>query len=375
MEEPVDMYLTYRTPELTLAAELGGVGPPGEGETVIRNRWPALAVVILVALSLVSVAACGSDDDDDGSGATASESTEKQGDDIAIATSVSLKSGYGKAVTDGADRIEQELGNKVDIAEQVAPAEFGSLLQDFATRGYKLVIVDGADWQEATLKVASRFEDTTFVVVNGFQPQKPNVAAIDFAFEQSGFLAGVVAGLATESNQVGGVGGVQLPPIARLFYGYEQGVKHVNPKAKTTISFTGSFTDTGKAASVTEAQLSKGVDLVWAIAANANAGIYKAAKDRGALAIGYGVDDRANAPGNLITTATVDYAKVFYDTAQAYNDGKLKPTLQTLGFDQGVLGLGPFGAGVDQAVIDKAKALEKQAKADKIEIEQMPPDG
>jgi basic membrane protein A len=348
-----------------------GQGLAVKGKRVARNLKFIVAAASLVVLT-VFVVACGSSGDSSTDSSGSSTSTgSNSGEKIGVATSVTLKSGYGAALQGGVDKIESELGNPVDIAQQVQPSEFTTTLKDFATRGYKLVMLDGADWQEAALSTAPQFPETTFVVVNGFQAAKPNVAAVDFEFEQSGFLAGIAAGLATESNKVGAIGGVELPPLARLFYGYEQGVKYVNPKAQVTVSYTGSWTDTGKAEQVAQAQLSKGVDVIWGIAETSNAGIYTAAQSAGAEVIGYGVDESQYAPGIMITTATVDYGKVFFDRAKEFDEGTLEPKLTTLGFEQDVLGLAPMASFVPKSVADEAEKLAAEAEAGKIEIKRM----
>jgi basic membrane protein A len=331
-------------------------------------------VILITAMTMVFITACGSSKHAESSGAASTGGSSGQ-PNIAIGTSATLKSGYGRALESGIEQIRSKLGNTVTLAQLVQPAAFASTLQDFATRGYKLVMLDGAEWQQAALTAGPKFPGTKFVVVNGFQAAKPNVAAVAFQFEQSGFLAGIAAGLITKSHQVGAVGGVQIPPLVGLFGGFAQGVKYVDPKAHITVAYTGSWTDPSKAAEVTQAQLGKGADVIWGIANIANAGVYSAARSGHAAVIGYGVDESADAPGIMATTATVDYTKVFYNVAHEFDAGKLEPTLTVLGFSQGVFGLAPFGSFVNSSIVHKAAALAAKAEAGQITIARAPSNG
>src|SRR5262249_50723313 len=109
-----------------------------KGERVTRHRWSKSAVILIAVVAAAAVAACGSNNERySSSQPAAKQAYEKKANagPIAIGTSVDMKSGYGKALLVGVNRIRNELGNKVDIAQQVPPAKFASTLQDFATRG------------------------------------------------------------------------------------------------------------------------------------------------------------------------------------------------------------------------------------------------
>ena len=51
----------------------------------------------------------------------------------------------------------------------------------------------------------------------------------------------------TKSNKIGMVGGYPIPEVNRLMHAFMAGVKEVNPDAKFTVSFIGSWFDPPKA--------------------------------------------------------------------------------------------------------------------------------
>lgn len=291
---------------------------------------------------------------------------------VAVLLSTGLKdTGYGRAAYSGILKVQKDFGIKAATADLIKPADFANAMTSYASRGYDLVILDGVEFQDAAKQVSAKFPKTWFVVVNGFLAGKPNLAAVDFEWEQAGFLAGIVAGLATKSNKVGNIGGIKIPPIEGLFFGFKQGLAVVNPKAAVTVSYVGSFTDPGKAKTVADAQISQGVDVIWAIADTANTGIFQAVQEKGIKAIGYGTDESSFAPKNIVSTTLVGYGTVIYGIVKLARAGKLQPTVYVEGFKQGVLGLAPFHGLLSAKDAAKATSLAKQAKAGKLKIEKM----
>ncbi|MFP3340345.1 BMP family ABC transporter substrate-binding protein, partial [Micrococcus sp. SIMBA_131] len=70
------------------------------------------------------------------------------------------------------------------------------------------------------------------VAVNENDEPMENVASITFKEHQGSFLVGVIAGMQSESNKVGFVGGVDSELIKKFESGFKAGVKSVNPDAE-----------------------------------------------------------------------------------------------------------------------------------------------
>src|SRR6185503_5664127 len=75
--------------------------------------------------------------------------------------------------------------------------------------------------------------------------QLPNVMTAVFRENESCFLAGAVAGLATRSGKVGFVGGMEMPIIKRFEAGFVAGLEVVNPEVASQAKrvYTGNFDD------------------------------------------------------------------------------------------------------------------------------------
>ena len=330
----------------------------------MKYRHRFLALITLATVGLVLAVALTS--------ATAGSSKSAAEPKVAVILAVGLKdTGYGRSALAGITKLKNDFGIEVATSDLVKPADFATSLSSYASRGYNVVIADGVEFQDAAKQVAPQFPNTHFIVINGYLAAAPNLTAYDFEWEQAGFLGGLVAGAATKSNKLGNVGGIKIPPIQRLFFGFAQGAKRINPKSRTTVSWVGSFTDPGKAKAVTLAQISRGIDVIWAIADSANTGVYAAVKQKKIKAIGYGSDESSLAPRNIISTTVVDYGKTIYQAVALARQDKLQPIVYVQGFKQGVLGLAPFRGLLTRAQAARVNALATQAKAGKIAIKKM----
>jgi basic membrane lipoprotein Med (substrate-binding protein (PBP1-ABC) superfamily) len=78
--------------------------------------------------------------------------------------------------------------------------------------------------------MALKYPHVQFAIVDfAYDPPLMNIVGLTFAEDQSGFLAGALAGLMTQTRSVGMVAGVEIPPVIRFRKGYEAGVKYVCP--------------------------------------------------------------------------------------------------------------------------------------------------
>lgn len=148
--------------------------------------------------------------------------------------------------------------------------------------------------------------ETTFILVDTFPTdaqgntlELPNVYAMQFAEQESGFFAGVGAALETKTNKVAVLNGVAYPSNVNYQYGFEAGVKYANTVFNTKVevvelasqagtdvtganvggNYVGSFADEAGGKVVSEQLIQKGVDLLFVAAGATGNGAFTAAKE------------------------------------------------------------------------------------------------
>jgi basic membrane protein A and related proteins len=342
---------------------------------MVRGKVGLLVALLVCAMALVA-AGCGSDDDSGDTTGGGSATTESGGGgadsgdlgSVAIVLTNPESSSFGQTAVNAAKQIEGELGNEVTIQGGLTSATQQQVFEGYASRGTDLVIIHGAEMQQAAEQVAPQFPDTSFTVINGNAEAAPNLSSATYAWEEVGFLAGVTAGTATESNKVGQMSSLEIPPIEGIYAGFEQGVKQANPQASTVNSYTGSNTDPGKAESATSVQASQGVDIVFTVATGADPGVFSAAKDANIKVIGYGIDEADLGPDVILTSALVDYEGTIFEMAKKFNEGELEPTVYTYGFKDDVFSLAPV-TNVPQSMAGEIEKIGDEAIAGKFKIQ------
>ncbi len=234
-------------------------------------------------------------------------------------------------------------GARTTYKAEVATPEFSRVLQTFA-RSSEVVIGDGEEFAEVTEKLAPEFPQTKFIVAaDPIKPHHSNVEALEPNSTQSAYLAGVVAGEATKTNKLGGVGGFEFPVLRAQMQAFEAGAKAVNPKATMKVVYLGSFEDAAKGREAATSLAASGVDVVYHIADNAGVGVIDGAQASGIKAIGWGKNQHALAPNTVIASQIVNLAAMIKSACSAIAAGKFEGGgVVMAGLESGVVGLSPI---------------------------------
>ena len=159
-----------------------------------------------------------------------------------------------------------------------------------------------------------------------------NVATLQFKSEQSGYIAGVVAGLmeknkvgAATHNVIGAVGAIPLPFIIAQACGYWEGAKSVNKHVKFVFGYVGGFFDTQTPEGIGQKQIQDDkADILFGVADASGLGYYNAAKSAHKYAIGFAADQ--DGLGNfMLTSAEVGIQVAVYRTIKSEVNGTFKP--------------------------------------------------
>ncbi|WP_316014816.1 BMP family ABC transporter substrate-binding protein [Roseobacter sp. HKCCA0434] len=227
-------------------------------------------------------------------------------------------------------------------AEVVLPegADRAELMRQYAADGYDPIVAIGFLYGDAVGAVAPEFPDTDFAIVDMVVDQ-PNVRSVVFREHEGSFLMGLAAALATESDTVGFVGGMDIPLIHRFACGFTGGVKSINPTATVLVEMTGdtpaAFNDPERGEEIAEAQIAAGADVIYHASGGTGVGVLDAAADAGILGIGVDMNQNGMEPGSVLTSMLkqVDYAVYF--ALKDHADGNYSYGVQSLGLeDRGI---------------------------------------
>ncbi len=237
------------------------------------------------------------------------------------------QSGY-----EGVERAAKELGVDFAYSEKTAQPDQPEALSDYARRGYNLVIGHGGEFQESVDRVASRFPDTRFVIVNG-TTAGGNVSTMSFNFPEVGYAMGYVAGKTSETGKAGYVGAQKLLFYVQLGEGFEKGFKAARPDGEVFTAWTNDWDDVAKGKEAALNLISQGADVIFPSMDNAVVGSLQGVKEQGKMGIGIYYDAIADWPDTVIQSAIFDMRSGLGDVIKLAAEGKLEGKSYVFGLE------------------------------------------
>jgi basic membrane protein A len=238
---------------------------------------------------------------------------------------------FNEAAFGGAEKWAKETGGTYKQLEMQSEAQREQALRSLAEEGANPIIMTGFAFGDVLNTVAPDYPDTKFGIIDMVVDQ-PNVQSVVFTEDQGSYLVGMMAGLASKTNTVGFIGGMDIPLIRRFGCGYAQGVKAVKPDATVILNMTGTtpaaWNDPVKGAELTKAQKAQGADVVFAAAGGTGVGVLQTAADEGILSIGVDSNQNYLHPGQVLTSMVKRVDVAVYN---AFKEGEnLTPGVQVL---------------------------------------------
>ncbi len=238
--------------------------------------------------------------------------------------------------------MEVQLGDKIETAysESVPEGpEAERVIRDYAKRGYRLIFTTSFGFGDPTIAVAAEFPDVWFIHVSGYQTA-PNVSTIFGRIEQSRYLSGLVAGVATKTNILGFVAAFPIPEVIRGINAFTLGVREVNPQAEVRVIWTNTWYNPQQEKEAAEALLASGADVIAQHQDTTEP--QKAAADAGALSIGYDSDMRQFVGDTVLTSPVWNWGMKYTEIAEQVIAGTYKGESFYGGFDTGIVDLAPL---------------------------------
>ncbi|OQY84367.1 MAG: hypothetical protein B6D42_05485, partial [Anaerolineae bacterium UTCFX5] len=273
---------------------------------------------------------------------------------------------------EGMLRAEADLGLTTSYVETQSQTDYEANINTCLDEGFDIIVTVGFLIYDATIAAAKANPDVYFIGVDQFPAETaPNFVGIQFREDQAGYLAGVMAALMSESGKVGGVYGIDIPPVRKFRNGFEQGAKSVNPDIELFGVYIPDFLAPQLGAEAADAMVSEeGVDVVFGAGGPTGSGGIVHAAEIGAWVIGVDQDEyittfgNGEAPGadKIITSAVKRVDQGVYDMISVLVNGEGFPEGSLYLMDASINGVG-FAPAHD-AVVPEDVTAQVQAVLD-----------
>jgi basic membrane protein A len=238
--------------------------------------------------------------------------------------SLSTDIGFNRQASEGLNRFfrDTETGF-VEVFETDLNRRLPAL-RHMAERGADPIIGVGFGNLSAIREAALLFPATRFIIIDA-EIDLPNVQSLLFKEQEGAFLAGILAALATQTKQVGFIGGRDIPPIQRFRCGFFQGIQFASSDIFLLEAMADSFSDPETGKILAKKLYDQGADIIFAAAGTTGEGVLEQAGKSGKLAIGVDVNQNYLVPGKILTSVIKRVDNAVYTALMATYSGNWKP--------------------------------------------------
>jgi basic membrane protein A len=207
--------------------------------------------------------------------------------------------------------VGQEYGVQTSYSEAVAVPDAERVLREYAIGGVNVIWVHGSQFNSAATAVGPDFPEVTFIMEVDSEPadKLDNFWYMDRNFYTGFYVLGALAGLKTETGQVGYLGGLELPFTRGEINAVLQGLDAVGSDATLQHIYVGDFNDPVATRQAAEGMISNNVDVIISSVNLGNYGLYNAVKesDRQVFITTKYTDKEVQAPENYLTSDLFDF--------------------------------------------------------------------
>ena len=210
---------------------------------------------------------------------------------------------FNQAMYEAMMVIIEEYGDaiEVSIVENVYDvADIKPALIDYAESGYDLVFGHGFQFMDPIMELCEDYPETIFVTGTGYLTAD-NAGYYNTHLASGGYIMGVIAALATESNKLGVVGGCEVSEIHQGHAGYKAGAKFINPDIEIQEVYTNDFNDVALAKTTADGMYADGVDVIWHSGDGVGLGVVNSALENNKFCLTNAADQSGLAPENVVS--------------------------------------------------------------------------
>lgn len=337
-----------------------------------------LLSMLLIMVMVLSLAACGkkAEDSQEGKNNAANEETENQSkggikkEDFKVGVihigDPADGAGYSYAHDLGIVKMQENLGlsddqiirkNNVNDTDAVA---IRTAIEEAIEEGADIIFGTSWGYMDTMEELAGEYPDIIFSHGTGYKNNGKNLNNYFGRIYQARYLAGVAAGLKTESDMIGYVAamGIDNSEVTGGINAFALGVESVNPDAKVYVKVTNTWFDPTLEKQAAEALLDLGCDV---IAQHADTTAPQmAAEARGKWGCGYNSDMTKDAPNAHLTAPIWNWGVYYTKAAQAVMDGTWTNENYFGGMDEGFVDISPLSANCAEGTQEAVEAARQR---------------
>ena len=274
---------------------------------------------------------------------------------------------WGESHYNGMQISARELNLEVVYKEEV-PEDNRCIetIEELIGYGCKIIICDSFGYGEWELECADKHPEVYFFHATGVE-ERDNLSTYFGRIYQMRYLSGIVAGLQTETNEIGYVASFPIAEVNRGINAFTLGVREVNPDATVYVKWSNSWTGEEENASATKQLIeSHNID-VLAMHSDAMAPLEIAAKN-GIWTIGYNIDNSERFPDTFLTAPVWNWEKFYEPRILECLQGKFQGIHYWEGVETGIVSLSDFTDNVKSGIKEKVEEERQRLESGTFDV-------
>lgn len=266
--------------------------------------------------------------------------------------------GYNMSMDMGRKFVEKSLKGVATASFEQVPesAEVERVMERLISSGHTIIFATSYGYLDHAIRIGERNPKVTLLHAGGMKTSA-NVGTYWADSDDGMYLSGIVAGSVSKTGKLGFVGAFQIPQLLRSINAFTRGAQSVNPKATTTVVWTGGWWEPQKETEAVNAFADQGIDVI-AEQVDSPITIAQTAEKRKVFIIGKDVNVMDRAPNAWLTGVSWNWGPMMAKMVEEIRAGKWKPGHVRGNLASGHAVLDPFGKSVPEAVRKKVLATK-----------------
>lgn len=261
---------------------------------------------------------------------------------------------------DGIKEAGDNLGVTILVKENIAEfsGQCETAIRELVKDGAGMIILSSYGYSEEVQNVVKEYPEVVFYA-NSPDFYEKNMTSYFVRMYQARYLAGIIAGMQTQTNQIGYVAAMSNNEVNRGINAFTLGVKRVNPDAQVIVKWTDGWDDAQKEKEAVEGLVSNyGIDVVTYHQNQAY--VIEAAESAGIYSIGYH-QVLEECSEKYLTTVACDWTQTYQELLREYLQGKGNSQFNFwIGLEKEAVALTEYSTAVTQEQIQEIETAKDE---------------
>jgi simple sugar transport system substrate-binding protein len=210
------------------------------------------------------------------------------------------------------------------------------VFRDLIAQDVRLIFATSFGYMNSALKVAAEFPDVKFEHATGLKTAA-NLRTYDVRSYEAAYLAGIIAGAQTRTNQIGVVGAMPTPEVVRMINALTMGALSTNPAAVVRVVWVDDWANPPRETEAAQTLVNQNCDVL--MQTTDSSAVLQVAERLGKQGFGLSSDMSRLAPHAHLGSAIFDWTPYYSKAIRDVLEGHWSPGRVWWGIKEGLVDL------------------------------------